>query len=542
MLFCIITFGTIAQSPYQNTDNKKIKAPINWPFLSLETDSFYGAEINKAYEFLKGKKKKKQIVVAVIDTGFDTEHDDLTNVLWLNKDEVPNNGIDDDDNGYVDDIHGWNFLSNKTKNVEVHSTEVNREYLRLKEKYEGIDTANIKVQDRNEFEYFTNVVKPKSSIAQLFKSYSAMKQISAYADIFTIEMEEKFPGKKFTIEEYRKIAPPKDEVNEMRKIAYTYWGMAFSFGKKQKKYFWEDIIKSRFKLIESTRSKYTSEINKNSSNRDIINDDMNSIEDRNYGSNKLFSTIADHGTHVAGIIGAQRGNAIGMNGIADVKLMLIRAVSSGDEYDKDIALAIRYAVENGADIINMSFGKDLSIHKKWVDSAMELAKQKGVLLVHASGNNSISVDAMPYYPVKCLSNGVELDNFINVGSSRADGSPSLFSNYGQKDVDIFAPGESIYSSVTNNNYKKNSGTSLAAPVVSGIAALIWSYFPELSVQELRKVILQGVTSREGCLVNKPGRSKSQALEQVDFKQLCTSGGIINAYNAVKLANGIAKNK
>lgn len=539
MLCCILSLEAVAQNTRQNKHAKEQKVPMNWHFLSLDQDDVYGAEINKAYKYLKKKKKKKKIIVAIIDSGTDCEHEDLKNVLWVNENEIPNNGIDDDQNGYVDDIHGWNFLGTKDSNIKICPLEADREYMRLMNKYQDVDSLKVKKKDRKEYEYFTKTVIPNARIGKAYQSYSAMKQIVAYADVFTREMEAKFPGEKFTINHFNKIAPPKSEKERMKKIAFTYWAMYFGFAKRNNVFLWEDLMKKRTEALEMTLTDYQKAKDSYTDNRKLINDDITNIKDRYYGNNKLSAETSDHGTHVAGIVGAERNNKIGINGVADVKLMIIRAVPKGDEYDKDVALAIRYAVENGANIINMSFGKPISPQKKWVDSAMKLARKKGVLLVHGAGNNFMCTDNHVFYPVKHVSKRKDLDNFINVGSIAADGNPAKTSNYGQKEVEIFAQGVNIYSSVSQNNYKKLSGTSMAAPVVSGVAALIWTYFPELSVQELRQVLLQGVSFRNGDMVDKPQSPKLVTpAKKTDFKNLCETGGILNAYQSVKLAEKI----
>ena len=251
-----------------------------------------------------------------------------------------------------------------------------------------------------------------------------------------------------------------------------------------------------------------------------------------------------HGQHVAGIIGATRDNGVGMDGVADVELMMLRvSCKGGDELDKDVASAIRYAVDNGAKVINMSFGKRLSPHSEWVYDAMRYAQRKEVLLVHAAGNDSDMIDDIQIYPAVKLPKKKPLKNVLTVGSNQMNGAPSRFSNYGKCSVDLFAPGDQIYSTVPwgtepKTCYKRLSGTSMAAPVVSGVAALIWSYFPDLSVAEMKAILLETVTSRNGIQVVKPTRKRTFGKvkpDLIDFSDLCVTGGILNAYEAVKLA-------
>jgi len=280
---------------------------------------------------------------------------------------------------------------------------------------------------------------------------------------------------------------------------------------------------------------------------DIVKDNENDITDSVYGNNDIMASDPMHGTHVSGIIGAERNNAIGINGIADnVRIMMIRAVPNGDEHDKDIALAIRYAVNNGARVINMSFGKNLSPQKSWVDDAVRYAESKGVLLIHAAGNDAENVDSVDNFPNPNYKNSrSHAKNWITVGASsdpRAEENfksyTASFSNYGKKEVDVFAPGTRIYSTLPGGNkYGNLDGTSMAAPVVTGVAALIMEYFPSLSPEEV-KYCIEKSAIMPTMKAKKPGTEN----EMVPFSDLSVSGGILNAYGAVKLASEIADPK
>ncbi|MEO6820860.1 MAG: S8 family serine peptidase, partial [Ginsengibacter sp.] len=279
--------------------------------------------------------------------------------------------------------------------------------------------------------------------------------------------------------------------------------------------------------------------------KEIVNDDPFNLNDRIYGNNIVGDEDGFHGTHCSGIIAASRGKNIGMDGIADNVLILpVRAANSyqyGDERDKDVALAIRYAVDNGAKIISMSFGKNFSPQKNWVDEAVKYAEEKGVLLVLAAGNESANTDSIINYPNADFANGNgRAKNMIHVGASSSDTGfalPASFSNYGQKNVDVFAPGVDIYSDMPGNKYQLMSGTSMATPVVAGVAALIMEYYPGLSAIQVKDIILKSVTSLKGKKVYKPGTE-----EMVDFSTLCVSGGVVNAYKALQLAAHFNKNK
>lgn len=226
--------------------------------------------------------------------------------------------------------------------------------------------------------------------------------------------------------------------------------------------------------------------------------------------------------------------------------MVIRAVPDGDERDKDVANAIIYAVDNGARIINMSFGKGHSPNKEAVDKAIQYAESKDVLLIHAAGNASLDIDETDQFPMKYYGNDKKqaAGNWITVGASDRESGKGLvaeFSNYGNKNVDVFAPGVAVYSTVPEGDYKENSGTSMAAPVVAGVAALVLNYFPALSATELREIILKSATRKYGkSRVYVPGKKEDE--QKTKFKKLSNTGGIVNAYTAMKYAEKIYKKK
>jgi subtilisin family serine protease len=285
-------------------------------------------------------------------------------------------------------------------------------------------------------------------------------------------------------------------------------------------------------------------LNPEYNSRSIVGDDYQNVKEKGYGNNDVTGTFAEHGTHVAGIIAANRTNNLGIKGIADnVRIMVIRAVPNGDERDKDVANAIYYAVENGARVINMSFGKDYSPHKEAVDAAVKYAEDKGVLLVHGAGNDGKNIDDADNYPTREISTKKVANNWLEVGaSSWGDAARFVgdFSNYGKKSVDVFAPGVDVYSTIPRHGYKSNSGTSMAAPVTAGVGALLLSYFPELTAEQVRDIILKSTVKYKGLMVNKPGQGKKPAM--VSFEELSVSGGIVNAYEAVRMAESLAGSK
>jgi subtilisin family serine protease len=286
--------------------------------------------------------------------------------------------------------------------------------------------------------------------------------------------------------------------------------------------------------VESIEAQVKYNLNPQFDPRAIVGDNPANLSERGYGNTDVVGPDASHGTHVAGIIGAVRGNGVGIDGIAPaVRIMAIRAVPNGDERDKDVANAIRYAADNGAHIINMSFGKAYSPGKAAVDAAVKHAESKGVLLVHAAGNEGANLATAQNFPTPRYLGGGRPANWIEVGATSWKGADSLvapFSNYGSELVDVFAPGVDILSTVPGNGYERESGTSMAAPVVSGLAALLMSYYPSLTAADVKRIILASATKRADLRVALPGSGES-----VTFGTLSNTGGIVNAYNAVRMA-------
>lgn len=517
------------------THAQKIKAataPNNWHQLDMKETGFYGVSLDKAYEFLKSRNlKSKTVVVAVIDSGIDTLHEDLKPILWVNPGEIPGNGIDDDNNGYIDDVHGWNFIGGKDgKNINDNSSELARVYHGLKSKYEGKIVTGLSGAEKEEYELW------KSAKEQLFGDEKDKIDVAIFrrmcnklmkSDTLLQKAMEKssFTGKE--LEGYQtKSTDEKKAKNELLDFLKLYNKMDDPA---------QGILVEFNEFVTSEEKK---ELEKTTVPRDwrgeIVKDDPTNVNDRSYGNNDLMASTARHGTHCAGIIGAVRGNGKGMDGMADnVRIMAVRVVPNGDEDDKDVANGIRYAVDNGAQVINMSFGKPISPNKQWVDDAVRYAESKGVLLVHAAGNDNADADVTNSFPVAVFKNGKKATNWIGVGASgdpTNGGLAASFSNYGKKEVDVFAPGVDIYSTVPGGNtYDKISGTSMAGPVVAGLAALIMEYFPTLTAQQV-KYVIEKSTPPITDKVAKPGSD-----EKIPFNQLSKSGGIVNAYAAVKLA-------
>jgi subtilisin family serine protease len=506
----------------------------NWHFKDIYTDSIPGISLNKAYNQLLHDKKGDTVIVAVLDTGVEIDHNEFTDIFWYNKNEIPNNNIDDDDNGYIDDFNGWNFLGNsKGENVLISNYESTRFMRRYDSIFKNKDKSSFTGKDTLLYKQYQLVLKNHHS-----KLLEAKKTLDDYArasddyEKLVKNLEPYFPNEKYTIEELDAIKTDNDSLKyyiEEAKKCVTYkidrdW---FEYKKK-----WAAV---RYE-------KHLGATDYNESN--IIGDDPNTIKDKGYGNDDIVGEKLTryHSTQVTGVLAGNRNDKIGIKGITNsIKIMPVRLAALGSERDKDIALAIRYAVDNGAKVINMSFRNDFSSRREWVDNAIKYAASKDVVLVIAAGNESTNTDVFFNYPNDQIENEKDFtDNFIVVGaSSYKSNLISNFSNYGKHNVDIFALGEDIYTSNSENTYTFIDGTSVATPIVSGLAALIRSYYPNLSAAEVKQIIMKSGVSFD-IMVNKPSVTKEKEL--VPFSSLSKSGKIVNAYNALLMAEEIAKTK
>jgi subtilisin family serine protease len=511
-------------------------APDNWHQLDKSESGYNGISLGKAYQLVKGKKSQP-VLVAVIDSGIDTTHEDLKPVLWHNPKEVPGNGIDDDHNGYVDDIYGWNFLGGKDgRNVKEDSYEAARIYWKLKDKYgtTAPDPSTAKTQDQKaEMELYAKAkhkveddVISEIDLILLKRIYSTMVRSDTV-------LQQAMNKKVYTGDELKLYIPTKTDVQRAKTVYLEFAELNKSMDQTNK-----EFLEGFDGYLKQEQTKLTDKKSPPGNIRgEIVRDNESDINDRYYGNNDVMAGTSTHGTHCAGIIAAVRNNGKGGDGIADnVKIMMVRAVPDGDEHDKDIALAIRYAVDNGAQIISMSFGKDFSPEKKWVDDAVKYAESKGVLLVHAAGNDHKNIDTADNFPNPVYEKDkIRSTTFITVGASGDKTNGGLtadFSNYGKKEVDVFSPGVKIFATLPGSEYGKLSGTSMAAPVVAGVAAFLLEYFPDLSARQIKYIIEKSaVPSLEK--VELPGSD-----EKVDLSEISKTGGFINAYEAVKLASTI----
>lgn len=502
----------LISTPLENIDTSPLKVSEltkaekeNWGHLDLEKDTIPGMGVDRAYsEIIKGKKGKK-VVVAVIDSGIDIKHEDLGGVIWTNKKEIPNNGKDDDKNGYVDDIHGWNFLGD--------AYDEQLEMTRLVAS--GNTSAPRFVEAKAEIE------KSKSETLQTKQNVDALLQQIPPAQ----ETLRKHLGKEdYTKEDVAKIQPKDQTIGQAKGLQMFLYENNLTL---------EKIKEYAESLNEQLNYNYNVDFRgrKTGDNPDDFNDKPG------YGNGNVMPVkkSESHGTHVAGIVAAERNNGKGANGVANnVAIMSLRAVPNGDEYDKDIAKAIRYAVDNGASIINGSFGKSYSPHSDWVREAIKYAADNNVLIVHAAGNDSKDIDVEPNFPSDNINGKEVADNYISVGAlapKYGSGMVASFSNFGDQNVDIFAPGAQVYSTTPENEYDTKGGTSMAAPAVAGLAALVRSQYPKLSASQVKEVILNsGLQLTTKVIVG------GDANDVQAFSNLSKTGRIANAYNALIMAS------
>jgi cell wall-associated protease len=487
-----------------------------WSHLDLAKDSIPGMSVDKAYaELLKGKKNVK-VIVAVVDSGVDIDHEDLKAVVWTNKKEIAGNGIDDDKNGFIDDIHGWNFLG-----------DAGHETLEM--------TRIVKKGDDGSANY-------KSALASYTERYNKALKDKQQVDFLTATdkaIQKHLNKENYTIEDLNAIVTTDADLTKSKTIMtriLTNAGPTF-----------RSEIENYGKYVYN---QLNFNLNKEFDGRKVLGDNPEDIKNTKYGNNTVYGPDkeeADHGTHVAGIIAQVRGNNLGGDGIADnVAIMAVRAVPDGDEYDKDIALAIRYAVDNGAKVINGSFGKSYSPHKQWVFDAIKYAEKKDVLIVHAAGNDGSNIDLLENvnYPNDSEDNIKEFaSNVLTIGALNNKYGESViapFSNYGAVNVDVYAPGDEIYATIPNNKYKYLQGTSMASPNAAGVAALIRSYYPKLSAKQVKQILMDSGTPLPAMVALGESENPNQNIVPVASATSSKSGKMVNAYNALLMAEKMSK--
>lgn len=498
----------------------------NWHLLDPVKDDLPGISAYVAEENILKGKELKTVVVAVIDGGVQADHEDLTANMWVNDDEIPGNGIDDDNNGYVDDIHGWNFIGGADSNVNYDTYELTRLYRDYAQKYRGINQSELSKSDKEEFEQWLEIKeafeKEQESSESEYQFYLAM--LEGLDNIIKT-----LGDQDISLDDLKAYKPE----TRAESMAWINLYMLVSQG--------QEIQPAKAELeaaMEYFKYQYMYGYNLEFDPRHIVGDDYKNSAERFYGNADVEGPDGEHGTHVAGIIAALRNNQ-GAEGVAtNARIMAVRAVPNGDERDKDVANAILYAVDNGALVINMSFGKAYSYNQTAVHEAILYAESKDVLLVHAAGNDAQNNDKNNNFP---NDHGKRLkdryNNWLEIGASSWSPLPYAladFSNYGRKSVDVFAPGVDIYSTVPDQEYKRLDGTSMAAPVASGVAAVIRGAYPNLTAAEVKEIMMKSAVPYKGRNAV-PGRSSKKKV-----KRIAKTGGNINLYQALLMAESFSQ--
>jgi subtilisin family serine protease len=522
---------------FAQTSNETSKPTVDqksWIHQSFEDSGVYGVNTKKALQFLEAKKRKpSEIIVGVLDSGVEITHPDLKDNIWTNAKEIAGNGKDDDKNGYVDDVHGWNFIGGKDgKNVSGDTLELTRLYVKYNNLFANNKDAEAnKTKYAKEYEQYQKI-KPEfeNKLAEAKQGATQYKELQERLVNPLLALEKEWGDKELNFQNLSNFKPKSTDAQQGMMI----FGMVPEDAWKDKSM--KDFIKENVDQINEGAKYYQDQVdynlNTNLDSRTIVGDNYDNKSEHIYGNSDVDGPDALHGTHVAGIIAAKTNNGIGMDGIAGdgyVKIMSVRTVPNGDERDKDVANAIRYAADNGAKILNMSFGKPYSPDIQVVWDAFKYAEKKGLLLIKAAGNDNQDVDTNDNFPTIFTKNGEEVvKNVITVGANTMDKDnlKADFSNYGKKSVDVFAPGAKIYSTVPNKDgeYKDLDGTSMASPAVAGVAALVWGHYPKLTATEVKQVIMDSVN------------------KNASLADLSVTGGVVDAYKAVQLAEKIYVSK
>ena len=527
-------FGLLLSCTLLNAQTYKAGKP-NWQNLDLKDDGVFGISTEKAYKEFSKLKKRDTVIVAVIDGGVQADHEDLKRVMWVNPHEISGNGIDDDQNGYIDDIYGWNFLGNANgENVQYDNLEVVRLIRELKPRYRSVlPSTPLSETEKKEFQEYQKMVSDyMSKLQEAQMGNMNLTHIKSILDSII-----KVVGDKPVDADLSKFKPSNRMESRVLQIIKSEMGDGNTF---------QEVCDEINEGYDYYKNQIDYHLNMAYDSRGIVGDDYDNSSQRVYGNADVEGPDAIHGTHVAGIIGGDRTNDTGMKGVADqVKIMAVRVVPDGDERDKDVANGIRYAVDNGAKVINMSFGKAYVKDKQVVDDAVKYAMSKDVLLIHAAGNDTENIDQKENFPSRYYTDSLGMavgtaDAWIEVGALSWDSNDfvAAFTNYGRKSVDVFAPGVDIYSTVPSSEYKELSGTSMAAPVVSGLAALLRSRFPDFTAAEIKSIILESVVKPE----QKVKLSVNGTNQRFNFSDLSITGGIVNACQALKLASSRYKGK
>ncbi|MEX2597347.1 MAG: S8 family serine peptidase [Salibacteraceae bacterium] len=482
-----------------------------WHNFYIKGDKVYGTGSNKTYEeILTSKKPGKKVVVAIIDSGVDTEHEDLSESIWVNEDEIPENGRDDDGNGFIDDVHGWNFL------VDANGNDIG---------YDNLEATRV-----------LRLSKELETSGEPYPEWLTKEMMERSAEIYNKQKQEMMSMRQFSlawkiVDSTAKATLNKDEYSYDEAIAME--GNDNEDISNAKQMF--EVFKSFNIQVSDLNQMYDAYYKMENHYLNLAFDPREGFDrsQKYYGNNHYKGEHSEHGTHVAGIVAATRDNEFEAQGIASdvVEIMVLRAVPDGDERDIDVANAIRYAADNGADIINMSFGKGVSPYKELVYEALEYAAEKGVLSIHAAGNDASNNDEITNYPNNSELSEKGKSAYLTIGALSPQKNKKMiasFSNYGEASVDLFAPGQDIYSTLPDNEYGFRSGTSMAAPAATGVAALVWAYNPDLSAAELKAVLIENGIDIGRKRIILPGTKKSKAR----FRTICRTGKVISAYDAI----------
>jgi subtilisin family serine protease len=516
-----------------------------WHWKDLEKDGVHGVSLFKAQQLLVDLKlKPTPIIIAVLDGGIDTTHPQIKPILWRNPKEIPGNALDDDKNGYVDDLHGWNFLGNAAgENINKASDEKSRVYHRYKNEFkqDKLDSTSWDLTKKQAYKIWqqaaAEIVFTDEDVDNLSFIKMARNAVVKMGVILIREIEDS----NFTTEQLETYQPI-GKLTADTKISYLRTMQALGI----------DRLAGHHSIVEDLNEyisgKEQSAVSIDTPPEDlrkkITKDQYDNFNDQYYGNNDITGPNAKHGTHVAGLAaGIVDTNFNKSNFNNPIQIMGLRVVPDGDEYDKDVALGIRYAVNNGAKIINMSFGKSYSPEQPWVDSAIRYAASKDVLIIHSAGNESYDLNSKSVYPSP-YSNVFKdrANNMMTVGASNdpviAESILTDFSNFGNQVVDLLSPGNKIYSSLPNQQYGFLNGTSMSAPVLSHIAALVRAYFPKLSATQVKAILLQSCwkPSDENMLFPIPKKDQSKKLNEISAE-----GGIINAALCIQNALILQKN-
>lgn len=532
----LLTMQQVSAQSTPSVDPMQDKNLMVWYHLDHAQSNIYGVNTQNAYKFLESKGlKAKPVVVGVLDSGVEVDHPGLKDAMWKNPNEVPGNGIDDDKNGYVDDVYGWNFIGGKNGDIDVDNMEVTRVVKKYKPIFEGPNTETNKANQSKYAEEFAIYMKSKDIFTK--KSIESMQGFQTYSKINSLipTIVNLLGDKKLTAESIALIKPNSQDEAMAKSVMNSMVQDPSLLGKDGKEV--AELMKAQMKdALDYYGPMATKQYNLDFDPRaEIVGDDYENYNEKNYGNNHYEGPDAQHGTHVAGIIAGQPYADQVQYGVASkvAKIMTVRTVPNGDERDKDVANAIRYAVDNGAKILNMSFGKPVSPGKDVVWDAFQYAQSKGVLLVKAAGNENEDIAKSQYFPSNFKSSTDEkpfIDNMIVVGASTNSNEflRASFSNFNGKMVDVFAPGEQIYSTVPDGKYEYLQGTSMASPVVAGAAAVLLAYMPELKPNEIIEALVK--TSNKSTV-----NAMLPTNENNRFDLISRAGGVIDLGKAAEYA-------